>query len=1445
MPRPAAASPSSRPTPVLSHPPLSSARSPMSSSLALDQLVQLYSFLAVWKQLALSGRAPAGLLDGSGGERVRRPRTPHVALLHELLSFLRSRACVRERLRSVVRWQLLYSSEMIDGRGGPRTALQVSCLTHAQHGWREAEFYESAAEAALCRAARERMLGHLFRSLVRWRSFVRHRLRSPLSLLSRAFVAWAALAPEAARLHAAALRLLDRLSPSLASRGCRKPLRRWRRRAAARRLLAAAWRHAAGARLRQWRLGARALAACRRALLFSAVRAAHAALSHAHRQWREFLRARAKLRSLLAIARRRQAPWALRAAADGWRAGASRRAALQHATATLRARRRAEAMEAWRAAAAARRRGAQMAAGAARRHARGALRRALGAWAAASRRAGGVLARLEEWRRGAGERALARLRRRTSRRARLCRALGQMLLCVGSHAQRHTLRAWRAYAAWDDAALRLAAAADERQSARRVLRRWRRRGLAAAAAAADLLAAAAAAARRAGTAGFAAWRARGPSLRAAWRRAARAEERRVAACVRLWAAWSVRRARGERICWLAARAWWPAAATLSWRRWVAHATRRAAGAIISRRLLRRRCSFLLAKWYHRVDLRVGARIRLAACERRTAKSRFIRRWSKKAALRRACSADANWQLLLLLRMLRAWVTASIAAAAARRAVALRSHSRRAASRSLLAWRARALCSRLGAAALAAAASLTAPPSLRLAFRRLAAAARRRRHAAAAFRQPRRAALLRWSAAAAAGGARAAACRRATRRRHARAARGALEAWRHAAAAAAAAAWGEARAAEYFAWRGRRDKLRAWRAARGEARRRAAARAWMARAAAWARMKVRQRRLDARRVPPPRRVARHARLAAAAAAMRRWGERAADRCERAHLFQRSDRRRAAHALRALLRWVDVALHAKLLLGSALLAWRGRTRHLAFLAWADASRRRHAAERRARQRRGGALALALRRWAASGAEGARHTRLVGGQRLVAMLKARGAAFERWRRFAAAARRRRRRRAAAAEAALSDAVERWAAAAAARAEAAAEAALRRQLEALVRWRSLLAVRPDKGWERRGGGGAARGGAPPLVEVLVFGAGGFGQLGSGAEEDVLTPSVLPGLGQLHIQAAACGEYHSALLTADGEVYTFGVGEFGVLGHGSEGKSSIPRRVERLVGEHVVSVACGWRHTAARTLQQALYTWGHGGFGQLGHGGTINFFLPLRLETCKKWVQVSCGWRHTAALAAGDETYTWGDGEQMQLGHGDRSMAARPKEVTALSAAGVLQVECGTHHCIAATEAGEVYTWGSGSHGQLGHGDRRSEAVPRRVSALSGVRVVRVACGGHSLALAIEGKLYSWGNGNHGQLGHGVCRPECSPRLVEALDGVRVIGVACGDFHTLALTEEERVYTWGSGAFGELGHATLSHQPLPRALSNVDGVGLLHAACGASHNVLLVRKADSIEGSD
>ena len=104
---------------------------------------------------------------------------------------------------------------------------------------------------------------------------------------------------------------------------------------------------------------------------------------------------------------------------------------------------------------------------------------------------------------------------------------------------------------------------------------------------------------------------------------------------------------------------------------------------------------------------------------------------------------------------------------------------------------------------------------------------------------------------------------------------------------------------------------------------------------------------------------------------------------------------------------------------------------------------------------------------------------------------------------------------------------------------------------------------------------------------------------------------------------------------------------------------------------------------------------------------------------------------------------------------------VESLAGKKVMGASAGATHTVVWTEGGEVFTFGHGNDGQLGHGGTGDELVPRMVESLAGKKVMGAAAGGAHTVAWTAGEVYTFGSGRHGNLGHGGTGNETVPRLV------------------------------------------------------------------------------------
>ncbi|BDA49523.1 probable E3 ubiquitin-protein ligase HERC2 at N-terminal half [Coccomyxa sp. Obi] len=411
--------------------------------------------------------------------------------------------------------------------------------------------------------------------------------------------------------------------------------------------------------------------------------------------------------------------------------------------------------------------------------------------------------------------------------------------------------------------------------------------------------------------------------------------------------------------------------------------------------------------------------------------------------------------------------------------------------------------------------------------------------------------------------------------------------------------------------------------------------------------------------------------------------------------------------------------------------------------------------------------------------------------------------------------------------------------------------------------------------------------------------------------PVIVDDSTHLDVHQVAVGLRHAALVTRSGEAYTWGSGAGGRLGLGHAVDACAPQRVHTLWGQRIESITAGDGCTAAVSEEGALYTWGDGAAGDLGYCDALRQFIPRRVEGALLdhiITQVSCGPYHTAAVSATGALFTWGDGLCGKLGHGTLDSCSEPRQVEALASKRVIHVACGVWHTAAVAaepiggsspppslselsyaeaealrhklsaaydmldeEGGSLFTWGGQftwvehkkdaaghatdkkdhNRGCLGLGDTTGRLLPTRVEgALQGLAVRQVDCGLNlTVALTTDGRIWQMGETGSPGNKHTPWEGAREPQQV-SIPGHFVERVAVGMQHVAALAGpldgqtgraeegEERsvIFMWGRGREGQLGGGLHADNATPSAVDELRGRHVLQVACGGCYTLAVCR---------
>ncbi len=275
------------------------------------------------------------------------------------------------------------------------------------------------------------------------------------------------------------------------------------------------------------------------------------------------------------------------------------------------------------------------------------------------------------------------------------------------------------------------------------------------------------------------------------------------------------------------------------------------------------------------------------------------------------------------------------------------------------------------------------------------------------------------------------------------------------------------------------------------------------------------------------------------------------------------------------------------------------------------------------------------------------------------------------------------------------------------------------------------------------------------------------------------------------------------------------------------------VVSSVLVSAALSSQPASASSTA-VLQGWGDNTYGELGTGTKTVKTVPtnVKLPTgVTGFTAVAAGGEHTLAIGSDGNLYAWGDNGYGELGDGTTTSSTTPVEVQMPAGVQATQIAAGLIDSLALGSDGKVYAWGDNGYDELGDGNSTDSSVPVAVSFPSGVKkVVQIAAGQyHNLALTASGDVWAWGLNSDGQIGNGTTTTRNTPVKVALPSGDPATTIAAGGYHSLAGDNAGDLYAWGDNSNGQLGLASgdTTSESSPTLVDMPSGVSATQLAAG------------------
>lgn len=332
---------------------------------------------------------------------------------------------------------------------------------------------------------------------------------------------------------------------------------------------------------------------------------------------------------------------------------------------------------------------------------------------------------------------------------------------------------------------------------------------------------------------------------------------------------------------------------------------------------------------------------------------------------------------------------------------------------------------------------------------------------------------------------------------------------------------------------------------------------------------------------------------------------------------------------------------------------------------------------------------------------------------------------------------------------------------------------------------------------------------------------------------------------------------------YSWGSGSDGQLGLGNQDDYSIPMKLD--IDFKICKIGGGGSHSLiVRILifiiyfnliynvslklsdQGSIYMCGNGDDGKLCENESTNRFIKVKMLQNESFKMISAGWNHSVALRNDGKLLSWGNNQFAQLGTEDEESKVKFKSNPSIIEPSLYQVKisfvsCGLRHTIAISDNGLAFSWGENRHGQCGVKGVKRIYKPMIIEHLKDVYSIESSAGTrHSLVLSKEGHVYSFGCNRFGQCGFTPSKNSLLPSKIEFDECIFINKVRCGWNHSIVISDEHKsVISFGRNDYGQLGIGHFDSVDKPTKVLTLCDIEIEDISVGSEHNIALTKDGD------